>query len=83
MVFGGKKGKERVNDSEVYDIVSGKWSRTSNMNKNRSGFAVIAVEETLYFIGGNDGDSILNSVDTLNTKTGEWRRKECMHEPRD
>jgi hypothetical protein len=32
------------------------------MNKNRSGFAVVAIGELLYFIGGNDGDSILNTV---------------------
>jgi hypothetical protein len=53
------------------------------MAKSRSGFAVIAIEDLLYFIGGNDGDSILNTVETLNVVTGEWRRKESMNEARD
>jgi len=53
------------------------------MAKSRSGFAVIALEELLYFIGGNDGDNILNTVETLNIATGEWKRKDSMNEARD
>jgi hypothetical protein len=45
------------------------------MNKSRSGFGVISVGDLIYFIGGNDGDDILNTVETLNIKNGEWRRK--------
>ena len=74
-VFGGKKGKERVNDSELYNISTNKWMRFSPMSKNRSGFAVLILGELAYFIGGNDGDSILDTVETLNLNTGEWRRR--------
>jgi hypothetical protein len=49
------------------------------MAKSRSGFAVIALDDLLYFIGGNDGDNILNTVETLNTATGEWKRREAMN----
>jgi len=48
------------------------------MSRNRSGFAVVSVGELLYFIGGNDGDNILNTVETLKVETGEWRKCESM-----
>ena len=83
LVFGGKKGKERVSDAESFNLSTSKWTRCAPMSKNRSGFAVVALGELLYFIGGNDGDSILTTVETLNTATGEWRRKEPLLEPRD
>jgi N-acetylneuraminic acid mutarotase len=61
-LFGGKKGKERVNDSEIYNITTNKWARFEPMNKNRSGFAIVHIGHLLYFIGGNDGESILSTV---------------------
>ncbi len=69
-LFGGKKGKERVNDSEIYNISTDKWTRFEPMGKNRSGFAIVHIGHLLYFIGGNDGENILNSVETLNVSTG-------------
>ena len=53
------------------------------MNKNRSGFAIVALGDVLYFIGGNDGDNILNTVQTYNMTTSEWKRKDSMNEARD
>jgi len=69
-LFGGKKGKVRVNDSEIYNISTDKWTRFEPMGKNRSGFAIVHIGHLLYFIGGNDGENILNSVETLNVSTG-------------
>ena len=82
-LFGGKKGKERVNDSEVYSLATRKWTKFTHISKKRSGFSVVAVGDLLYFIGGNDGDNILSTVETLNLTNGEWKRKEAMNEPRD
>jgi hypothetical protein len=73
-LFGGKKGKERVGDSEVFNLATNKWTRFEAMSRNRSGFAVIHIGSLLYFIGGNDGESILNTVETFNVNTGEWKR---------
>jgi len=61
-LFGGKRGKERVGDSEAYSLASNKWTRATGISKRRSGFSVIELGDLLYFIGGNDGDSILNTV---------------------
>ena len=77
-LFGGKKGKERVGDSEIYNINSSRWTKSFSMSRNRSGFAVVSVEGLLYFIGGNDGDNILSTVETLKVATGEWRKCESM-----
>lgn len=61
-LFGGKKGKERVGDSEVFSLIKNKWNKYTQINKKRSGFSVISLGDLLYFIGGNDGDNILNTV---------------------
>jgi len=42
------------------------------LKKKRSGFGIVSLENYIYVIGGNDGESILNNVDILNTLTGEW-----------
>ena len=61
-LFGGKKGKERVGDSEVFSVQNNKWTKSSQIGKRRSGFAVISIGDLCYFIGGNDGDNILSTV---------------------
>jgi hypothetical protein len=61
-LFGGKKGKERVGDSEVFSLTANKWNRSNQISKKRSGFSIICLGDLLYFIGGNDGDNILNTV---------------------
>ena len=40
------------------------------MQKARSGFGVICVNEIVYFIGGNDGEDILNTVESYSLETG-------------
>lgn len=53
------------------------------MNKSRSGFGITIVENEIYLIGGNDGENILNTVETFNIKTKEWRKIQSMNEARD
>ena len=75
-LFGGKKGKERVGDTEVFSLGANKWCRNQvQIAKKRSGFSVISLGDFLYFIGGNDGDNILNTVETLNLATNEWKKR--------
>ena len=80
-VFGGKKGKERVFDGQIWSQKG--WKNGVNLQKKRSGFGVVSIDHLIYIIGGNDGDSILSSFECLNTETGEWKKKESMAEPRD
>ena len=55
LLFGGKKGKERVADCEVWNGVLGEWQIGFKMKKCRSGFGAICVDEMIFLIGGNDG----------------------------
>ena len=80
-LFGGKKGVERVADAEIWNEKN--WKAGANLRKKRSGFGIANIGHLIYVIGGNDGESILNSVECLNTRTGEWKRKESMAEVRD
>ena len=80
-IFGGKKGKERASDAQVWSEKT--WKNGSNLRKKRSGFGIVSIDHLIYIIGGNDGDSILSSVECLNTQTGEWRKKEPLLEARD
>lgn len=59
-IIGGKKGKERVSDVEVWN--NGGWQSTCALRKKRSGFGIVSYENFIYIIGGNDGENILNSV---------------------
>lgn len=68
-----------MGDSDVFSLTQNKWNKCSQINKKRSGFSVISLGDLLYFIGGNDGDNILNTVETLNLNTGEWKRKESLN----
>lgn len=54
-----------------------------DLRKKRSGFGIISLDGNVYVIGGNDGDSILNTVEVLNLTTGEWKNKQSMFEARD
>lgn len=68
-VFGGKRGKERLNDIEMYDFDKNTWFKLGTMSKSRSGFGITLVDDEVYLIGGNDGENILNTVETFNIKT--------------
>ena len=47
----------------MFNIAANKWMKTgAQIGKKRSGFSVISLGDLLYFIGGNDGDNILNTV---------------------
>ena len=43
-LFGGKKGKERVGDTEVFNLGSNRWIKSNTqISKKRSGFSVISL----------------------------------------
>lgn len=54
-LFGGKRGKERLNDIEMYDFDKNVWFKIGTMSKSRSGFGIILIGDEVYLIGGNDG----------------------------
>jgi hypothetical protein len=39
-VFGGKRGKERLSDIEMYDFDKNSWFKVGNMSKSKSGFGI-------------------------------------------
>lgn len=80
-IMGGKKGRERVSDIEVWN--NGNWKNSCALKRKRSGFGVISYESLIFVIGGNDGENILNSVDIFDILSGEWTKTESMLEMRD
>jgi N-acetylneuraminic acid mutarotase len=64
-ILGGKKGRERVSDVEIWN--NGNWKTGAALKKKRSGFGVISYDHFIYIIGGNDGENILSSVEVLDT----------------
>ncbi len=42
-VFGGKRGKERLNDIEMFDFYTSIWTKIGTMSRNRSGFGITIV----------------------------------------
>lgn len=74
--MGGKKGRERVADVQVWN--QGNWNSQYTLKKKRSGFGIISYQNFIYVIGGNDGENILNTMEILNVLTGEWTKAEPM-----
>lgn len=53
----------------MYDLDKSIWLKVGTMSKSKSGFGIVLVEDEVYLIGGNDGETILNTVETFNIKT--------------
>ena len=65
--------------SDVVDIWDGTSWSTAKLSRARGGIRICSTEDYIFFAGGGDLDidlwrytSSFNTVDVLNTKTGEW-----------
>lgn len=55
-----------------YDIMSGQWSKISNMSVPRSSFGVAVSNGRIYCVGGFDGVHFLRTVEKYNPKTDRY-----------
>mmetsp|Transcript_128667 Transcript_128667/g.274635 ORF Transcript_128667/g.274635 Transcript_128667/m.274635 type:complete len:425 (+) Transcript_128667:39-1313(+) len=82
-VIGGRDDQRRpmqpvLASCEVYDPSTQTWSSLPAMSQCRSGPAVVAVEGSLFVVGGYDGTHSLASVEAFNPRTGVWASMPSM-----
>jgi hypothetical protein len=75
-VAGGADGADadakNLSVVEVYDPATDQWSSLPPLSVPRRGLSLVAVDKTLYAIGGNDGQTQLGAVAALDlTKVKE------------
>ncbi|CDW82034.1 kelch motif family protein [Stylonychia lemnae] len=83
-ILGGKKfDGNRTNSIEVFNPKTGDVKSISlSLQKPRSGFASVCIQNQLLLIGGNDG-KVLNKVDALDLQTHQWAKLPNMLKARD
>ncbi|KAF3835347.1 hypothetical protein F7725_027905 [Dissostichus mawsoni] len=57
---------------EVYDPTRNEWRMLGSMTSSRSNAGVAMLGETIYAVGGFDGNEFLNTVEVYNPETDEW-----------
>ena len=57
---------------ERYSPTDDVWLSVAMMNNVRSSHAMVAMGDSIYTVGGNDGSSSLNSVERFDIKSNCW-----------
>ncbi|VDP27380.1 unnamed protein product [Heligmosomoides polygyrus] len=67
---------------EAYDPKTNSWRMLAKMRTARRGCAVAVIRDTLYVIGGHDGQHSLSSVEVLDHPAASWRPGPPLTTPR-
>uniref|UniRef100_A0A8C6S8V8 Kelch like family member 10 n=1 Tax=Neogobius melanostomus TaxID=47308 RepID=A0A8C6S8V8_9GOBI len=63
-------------------FITNTWRPMPSMMTARSNFGIQVLEERLYVVGGYDGSTTINSVESLDFNTGVWSQAQHMGIPR-
>ncbi|KPP67528.1 kelch-like protein 20-like [Scleropages formosus] len=77
---GGWCSGDAISSVERYDPQTNEWRMVASMSKRRCGVGVSVLDDLLYAVGGHDGSSYLNSVEShygaystrYDPKTNQW-----------
>lgn len=61
-----------MSSGERFNVRRNAWEPITSMNNRRSTHEVVAIDDFIYAIGGNDGSSSLNAVEQYDPKTNKW-----------
>ncbi|XP_054161199.1 kelch-like protein 18 [Oppia nitens] len=69
----GGSGKTILKSCESYDPQTNQWSTIESMQSKRSLFKLIAIDDSLYALGGySDDGGLLDSVELYDYKSDKW-----------
>lgn len=57
---------------ERFSVKRNAWEPITSMHNRRSTHEVVAIDGSIYALGGNDGSSSLNSVEKYDPKINKW-----------
>eukprot|EP00540_Astrosyne_radiata_P013782 CAMPEP_0116838996 /NCGR_PEP_ID=MMETSP0418-20121206/9521_1 /TAXON_ID=1158023 /ORGANISM="Astrosyne radiata, Strain 13vi08-1A" /LENGTH=378 /DNA_ID=CAMNT_0004469057 /DNA_START=186 /DNA_END=1323 /DNA_ORIENTATION=+ len=83
-VFGGvDQDLSTIADSEVYDVMTGRWAPLPPMEKARSGCKAVVWRHYIFVVGGlGMDDKVLDTVEVMDWRTHHWMSKEQHPVPR-
>lgn len=61
-----------MSSGERFNIRRNAWEPIPSMHNRRSTLEVVAIDDCIYALGGNDGSSSLNSVEKYDPKSNKW-----------
>lgn len=64
---------------EVYDPSRNEWKMLGSMTSSRSNAGVAVLDESIYAVGGFDGNDFLNTVEVYNLEMDKWN--DCAKSP--
>ena len=72
-VLGGSPGVSTILASvEGYNPATDKWTEKAPMGTGRTGLAAVALDDTLYALGGTTSSETTNTVEVFTVGTGKW-----------
>lgn len=81
-VFGGFDGERKSASVERYVLGKPSWDVMSDMPVARSGHCAVAVDRTIYVLGGRSGYRVLNDCNSMHVQSDTWRFARPMHQAR-
>ncbi|XP_078491171.1 kelch-like protein 40 [Ciona intestinalis] len=82
-VFGGAdENITIVSSGEYYIVPLNKWIQLKPMKIARSAHCLVAHNDQLYSLGGNDGKQVISSVERYDPSSDEWKDVASMQTPR-
>jgi N-acetylneuraminic acid mutarotase len=81
VILGGKRDKLRISSGETFkdNSLVNSWA----LDNIRSGFGIVVLNDELYVVGGNDGETILTTFERLSQYDNTWKRLDGLNEGRD
>jgi len=67
-----------LNTAEIFDTTTQQFTSISPMSHPRIQFAVAISGEKIFCFGGENSDSTIDSVESFNMKTGEWKSEKKL-----
>ena len=81
-VGGSQNFIDPLPSAEVYNIFTNTWRRLPDMNIRRLWFSCVALNKTIYVIGGGFQNKLYESVDCFDTQTESWFSASPLREKR-
>ena len=79
---GWNKTGKRLSSIEAYSSTTNEWKMIASLKQKRTGTKFVVCDESLFALGGYDGENYLSSVERLDEIDKEWRKSAPMNKAR-
>jgi kelch-like protein 10 len=69
---GGHKEHSATNSGEKYNPETNTWTRIPDMHNQRAYFSMVAIDDMMFAIGGENGSISMRNVEYFDDRKNEW-----------